>query len=147
MIPTGEGYTLRPIAGADLPFLRRLYASTREEELAGVDWPAAQREAFLDQQFAAQHQWYQEQYEGATFDVVEVGGRPAGRLYVARWESELLDWTRQRGSTVVAVGGDVPDATETLRYAHDDVDDVRLLSETLVGELISAHAWLESAGG
>ena len=65
----------------------------------------------------------------------------------SRWEPELLDWTRQRGSTVVAVGGDVPDATETLRYAHDDVDDVRLLSETLVGELISAHAWLESAGG
>ena len=65
----------------------------------------------------------------------------------SRWEPELLDWTRQRGSTVLAVGGEVPDATETLRYAHDDVDDVRLLSETLLGELISAHTWLESAGG
>jgi glucosamine 6-phosphate synthetase-like amidotransferase/phosphosugar isomerase protein len=65
----------------------------------------------------------------------------------SRWEPQLLDWTRQRGSTVVAVGGDVPDASAALRYAHDDVDDVRLLTETLVGELIAAHAWLESAGG
>jgi fructoselysine-6-P-deglycase FrlB-like protein len=65
----------------------------------------------------------------------------------SRWEPQLLDWTRERGSTVVAVGGDVPEATETLRYAHDDVDDVRLLTETLVGELIAAHAWLESTGG
>jgi glucosamine 6-phosphate synthetase-like amidotransferase/phosphosugar isomerase protein len=63
------------------------------------------------------------------------------------WEPQLLDWTRQRGSTVVAVGGEVPGAGETLRYAHDDVDDVRLLTETLVGELVAAHAWLSSAGG
>jgi fructoselysine-6-P-deglycase FrlB-like protein len=65
----------------------------------------------------------------------------------SRWEPQLLDWTRQRGSAVVAVGGDVREATETLRYAHDDVDDVRLLTETVVGELIAAHAWLASAGG
>jgi GNAT superfamily N-acetyltransferase len=90
--PAGDGpprYTLRPIDDGDLPFLRGLYASTREEELAGVDWPAAQLEAFLDQQFAAQHRWYQEQYEGASFDVVEVAGEPAGRLYVARWPTEV----------------------------------------------------------
>ena len=83
------GFSLRPISDGDLPFLRRLYGSTREEELAVVDWPDAQREAFLDQQFAAQHRWYQEQYRGATFDVVEVEGQPAGRLYVARWEAEV----------------------------------------------------------
>jgi glucosamine--fructose-6-phosphate aminotransferase (isomerizing) len=63
----------------------------------------------------------------------------------SRWEPQLLDWTRQRGTTVVAVGADVPGATETLRYAHDDVDDVRLLTETLVGELLAAHAWLSAA--
>ena len=84
-----EGVTLRPIGEEDLDFLYRLYASTREEELAVVDWPAEQKEAFLRQQFAAQHAWYQEHYAGASFDVVEVAGRPAGRLYVARWEREL----------------------------------------------------------
>jgi GNAT superfamily N-acetyltransferase len=81
--------TLRPATEADLPFLLRLYASTREEELAGVDWPAAQRDAFLRQQFAAQHAWYHEQYPDASFDVVEVDGAPAGRLYVARWQREV----------------------------------------------------------
>jgi GNAT superfamily N-acetyltransferase len=84
------GVTLRPISEADLPFLRRLYASTREEELAAiVDWTPEQKGAFLDQQFAAQHAWYQEHYAGSTFDLVEVAGRAAGRLYVARWEREL----------------------------------------------------------
>ena len=66
------------------------YASTREEELATiVDWTLEQKSAFLRQQFAAQHAWYQEHYAGASFDVVELEGRPAGRLYVARWEREL----------------------------------------------------------
>jgi GNAT superfamily N-acetyltransferase len=82
-------FTLRPVVEADLPFLLRVYASTREEELAAVEWPAASKEAFLRQQFEAQHRWYREQYAGASFDVVEVGGVPAGRLYVARWPREV----------------------------------------------------------
>lgn len=84
-----EPLRLRPICDADLPFLFRLYASTREEELAGVEWPAEQKEAFVRQQFEAQHAWYQENYAGASFDVIEVDGEPAGRLYVARWENEV----------------------------------------------------------
>ena len=59
----------------------------------------------------------------------------------SRWEDELLTWVGERGSTLVAVGGDVPGAALTLRYPHDDVDDVRLLTETLVSELLAAHAW------
>jgi GNAT superfamily N-acetyltransferase len=104
----GEGdetLALRPIEVADLPFLERLYASTREEELAVVEWTPEAKEAFLRQQFEAQHRWYQEQYAGATFDVVLVGGAPAGRLYLARWEREhrivdvsLLPEHRGRGT-------------------------------------------------
>ena len=63
----------------------------------------------------------------------------------SRWEPQLLEWTGQRGTTVVAVGADAPGVTETLRYVHDDVDDVRLLTETIVGELLAAHAWLSAA--
>ena len=80
---------LRPITEADLPFLFRVYASTRWEELAPTGWDAAQKEAFLQQQFAAQHAWWQEQYQGTSFDVVERASVPIGRLYVARWEREL----------------------------------------------------------
>lgn len=61
------------------------------------------------------------------------------------WEATLLDWCRQRGSTVVALGGDVPGAAACLRYRHDDEDDVRLLVEPMVAELIAAQAWQERA--
>ena len=60
----------------------------------------------------------------------------------SRWEPQLMDWVTQRGSMVVAVGAEVPGATYTLRYPHDDLDDVRLLTETLVAELVAARAWL-----
>jgi fructoselysine-6-P-deglycase FrlB-like protein len=59
----------------------------------------------------------------------------------SRWEAELLRWVRERGSTLVAVGEDVPDAALVIRYPHDDQDNVRLLAETLVAELVAARAW------
>jgi fructoselysine-6-P-deglycase FrlB-like protein len=59
----------------------------------------------------------------------------------SRWEDELLRWVRERGSTLVAVGVDVPGAALTVRYPHDGVDDVRLLTETLVAEVVAAQAW------
>jgi len=84
-----EAVTLRPAGDEDLPFLLRVYAESREEELAQVPWTAEQKEAFLRQQFEAQHAWWREHYTGASFDLVLVGGRPAGRLYVDEWAREL----------------------------------------------------------
>jgi ribosomal protein S18 acetylase RimI-like enzyme len=81
--------TLRAVDARDGLFLRRLYASTREDELAVVPWNEDEKVAFLRQQFDAQDAYYREQYDGATYDVIEVEGEPAGRLYVARWESEI----------------------------------------------------------
>ena len=81
--------TLRPVTDEDLPFLLRVYGSTREEELAEVPWTAEQRDAFLRQQFEAQHAWWREHYTGASFDVVLVDGQPAGRLYVDEWAREI----------------------------------------------------------
>jgi ribosomal protein S18 acetylase RimI-like enzyme len=80
---------LRPVGESDDRFLRSLYASVREDELALVPWGEAQKEAFLRQQFDAQDAYYREHYDGASFDVIEVGGEPAGRVYVARWEDEI----------------------------------------------------------
>jgi GNAT superfamily N-acetyltransferase len=79
----------RPIAPDDAPFLYRVYASTREEELRPVPWTAAEKDAFLRQQFQAQHAFYQEHYEGARFEVILRDGQPIGRLYVARWAAEV----------------------------------------------------------
>ena len=84
-----SGITLRPAGPGDRDFLLRVYASTREEELRLVDWSTDQKAAFLRMQFEAQDAYYREHYDPATFDVVEVDGEPAGRLYVARWEDEI----------------------------------------------------------
>jgi ribosomal protein S18 acetylase RimI-like enzyme len=73
-----------------MPFLLRLYRSTREDELAMVvDWSDEQKDWFILMQFNAQHTWYQEHYVGASFDVVLVDDVPAGRLYVHRREREI----------------------------------------------------------
>ena len=45
------------------------------------------------------------------------------------WESELVRWVRERGSTLVVVGPEGPEASQTIRCRGDDEDDVRLLVE------------------
>jgi ribosomal protein S18 acetylase RimI-like enzyme len=79
----------RPIQPEDEELLYQVYGSTRETELAAVPWGEGEKEAFLRQQFEAQHRWYQENYAGAEFLVILKGGAPAGRLYVVRWDKEI----------------------------------------------------------
>ena len=86
---TNESVSLRPVVPADMGFLYRVYASTREDELAVTGWDDATKSAFLQQQFRAQHEHYLANYDGATYDVIAVDDDPAGRLYVARWEREI----------------------------------------------------------
>jgi len=59
----------------------------------------------------------------------------------SKWEPELLRWVTERGSTLVAVGQDVPGSALNLRYRGDENDDVKLLTETLVAELVAQQAW------
>ncbi|HEY7823923.1 MAG TPA: hypothetical protein VIG24_13860 [Acidimicrobiia bacterium] len=59
----------------------------------------------------------------------------------SKWEPQLLDWCKQRGSTVVGLGADIPGAAYVLRYAGDDVNDVRLVSEAVVCELVAQAQW------
>jgi ribosomal protein S18 acetylase RimI-like enzyme len=80
---------LRPVEDADRAFLVELYGSTREAELARVDWDDGVRAAFVEQQFSAQDAHYRTNYPGATLDVIEVDGSPAGRLYVHRGPSDI----------------------------------------------------------
>jgi GNAT superfamily N-acetyltransferase len=79
----------RPVGDDDLQFLSSLYASTREEELSVVDWPEAQKSAFLSMQFEAQHRHYQEQFADADFLVIERDGEDVGRIYLDRRADEL----------------------------------------------------------
>lgn len=80
---------LRAATGDDLGFLARVYAGTREDELRPVPWSDEQKLAFLRMQFDAQHAEYHGRYPDASFDVIEIDGAPAGRLYVHRREREI----------------------------------------------------------
>ena len=81
--------TLRPITADDQEFLSDLYASTRQEEMALVDWPAEKKAEFLQMQFQAQHTFYMEQFKGAAFDLLVLNGQPIGRLYLDQRVDEL----------------------------------------------------------
>jgi GNAT superfamily N-acetyltransferase len=80
---------LRPVTDDDREFLVGLYASTRDEELSQVPWAEGQREAFVRMQFEAQDADYRRNNPDGTFDVIEVEGRPAGRLYVDRRPGDI----------------------------------------------------------
>ncbi|TIW99228.1 MAG: GNAT family N-acetyltransferase [Mesorhizobium sp.] len=82
------GLGFRPATEADMPFLSRLYASTRMDELAVTSWSDAQKADFLDMQFQAQHAHYRKHYPEADWLVVERAGQDIGRLYIKRWPSQ-----------------------------------------------------------
>lgn len=75
-----------PVTPEDMGFLKKVYRSTREEEMNLTDWDESQKTAFIDQQFQAQHDYYRQVYSGATFSIIHLDGIPAGRLYI--WESD-----------------------------------------------------------
>ncbi|MSW68464.1 MAG: GNAT family N-acetyltransferase [Actinobacteria bacterium] len=80
---------MRPSTDADREFLVGLYGSTREEELAQVSWAPGQLEAFVRMQFTAQDTEYRRLNPHGSFDIVEVDGRPVGRLIVDRRPGDI----------------------------------------------------------
>ncbi|MCB1052557.1 MAG: GNAT family N-acetyltransferase [Acidobacteria bacterium] len=80
---------LRPCCEADTAFLRRLYGTTRQAELDLLDWPEDQKLGFVHMQFAAQHQYYHDQYPNCHFWILEQDGNSIGRLYLDEREDEF----------------------------------------------------------
>lgn len=79
-----RGLSVRAAIEDDLPYLRKLYQTSRQDELACTDWPDAFKQAFLDSQFAMQHLHYVNQFSGADFWIVEQHTQPIGRYYLLR---------------------------------------------------------------
>lgn len=99
--------SLRRATAEDREFLFTVFASTRDEELALVDWAGDQKTAFLRMQFEAQDQYYRQQFADAEFLILLLNGRPAGRLYVQRSAEEILliDIALLPGERNAGVGG------------------------------------------
>ena len=81
---------LRPAQDNDLAFLYRVYASTRQEELALVDWDEAQKEWFLRMQFDLQTRSYAQAFPKADCQVILRDGQPIGRLMLSRAPDQIL---------------------------------------------------------
>ena len=103
-IPAIGRLELRPQHDGDRTFLARLYASTRADEMALLDWSEEQKRNFLQMQFDAQTRHYEQYFDKASFDIIELDGESAGRLYVDRQSDEirivdiaLLPGFRRRG--------------------------------------------------
>src|SRR5256885_142733 len=80
---------LQPIGSGDEAALLAIFASTREQEREQFGWPEEQWNAFIRQQFMAQHTQYSTAYANPSFDLVLRDGEIAGRLYVDRSPQEI----------------------------------------------------------
>ena len=123
------GIKLRLKRDDDRPFLADLYASTRADEMALLDWPAEEKTAFLAMQFEAQTRHYDEHYADAEFLVIERDGLSIGRLYLQRREDEirvvdiaLLPEARRGGIGGRLLRRVLDEATETGRVVRIHVE-------------------------
>ena len=84
-----KGLSFRPITEDDTEFLRDLYGTTREAEMAMLPWTDQQKDEFLEMQFKAQHTFYQEQFADAEFNIIIKNDTGIGRLYLDRRDDEF----------------------------------------------------------
>jgi ribosomal protein S18 acetylase RimI-like enzyme len=75
--------TLRPEREADRDFRYRLFCESRQPEFALLLSPDAYQQV-MAHQFHAQTVGYRSQFPQARFDIIEMGGRPIGRIVVDR---------------------------------------------------------------
>jgi ribosomal protein S18 acetylase RimI-like enzyme len=79
----------RDVRPDDQEFQFRLYASTREAEIAMFGWNSAQQEAFLRMQFAAQQNWYGAAYAQDAWQIIELDQAPIGRMIVLHGQDAI----------------------------------------------------------
>lgn len=86
--PTPEmnshGVSLLMETPEDIPFIRRLYASSRAAEMIALGnmWDRDTKQDFVEKQFAYQYLHHASHYAGADYAIIRQQGRPVGRLYL-----------------------------------------------------------------
>ena len=87
----GEQVILRTTEPQDDSFLFQVYASTRTDEMALVNWNETQKFDFLLMQFNAQRQHYLNYFPQAEYSLIcQSENRPIGRMIVNRSGEEIL---------------------------------------------------------
>ncbi len=88
-LPGGGNVVLRAVTAEDDEFLLEVYAGTREEELAQVEWAEGQKEAFVRWQFEMQRREYDARFPDARYEVILVDSKPAGRIWVGSDDEQI----------------------------------------------------------
>jgi GNAT superfamily N-acetyltransferase len=101
--------TLRSVLESDRSLLFELYAGTRQAELSQAPWTEAQKQAFLEMQFAAQTEGYRNARPDATHEMICMDERAVGRLYLDRLADRLhiVDITVAPESRNLGIGSEV----------------------------------------
>jgi ribosomal protein S18 acetylase RimI-like enzyme len=81
---------MRPVTPDDQVFLRKLFASTRADELALLGGDEHQKETFIAMQFNAQSRQYAMSYPKADHSIILFDETPIGRMMVASMEAAIL---------------------------------------------------------
>lgn len=89
MPDTTKSVMFRPVRSDDDALLLEIYASTRADELKHTPLDDSQREVFLRLQLAAQQKHYETHYPEADHQLILMGDRSIGRVYVARLTDEV----------------------------------------------------------
>jgi len=88
-LPAGHVLTLRRVTPEDDEFLLALYSSTREAELAQVEWVEGQKDLFLRWQFQLQRSEYETRFPDADYYVVLLDNQPAGRIWIGSDDEQI----------------------------------------------------------
>lgn len=88
-LPDGGTVELRPVSETDNEFLLSVYASTRADELAQVEWAEGQKEMFLRWQLTLQRREYETRFPDADYRVIVVDQVPAGRIWVGTDDQQI----------------------------------------------------------
>lgn len=122
------GVSYRAMRDGDLPFVERLYASTRADEVAQTGWPAEIQAAFLRQQHEAQHRHYRANYVHAEWLIIERGGEAIGRLYLDRGEDALaiVDISLVPHARGTGIGGAILRDVLAMAAGHDRAVDIHV---------------------
>jgi ribosomal protein S18 acetylase RimI-like enzyme len=142
---------LRPVTAGDQLLLRRIYASSRDEEMAATGWSARRKTTFLESQFQAQQRHFSQQHPHAHYRVLERQGQPIGRLYW-QWnpgELHLIDiallapWRGQGLGTKVVVELQALAAREQSAVSlHVEVGNRAISLYERLGFVVTGHAGL-----
>jgi GNAT superfamily N-acetyltransferase len=88
-LPNGEQCVLRQVTKDDDPILLEIYMSTREAELAQVEWEPGQKEAFIHWQFVMQRQEYEQRFPDGSYEMILINEEPAGRFWTGSDDKEI----------------------------------------------------------